>query len=432
MYAPEVIAERDASLVARYGDRLPGGRLVRRSHDECWAWRDQLADALDDDGQLTRPLTPAEDIFIGQERLLATIDFTYWAERWAIIAKEAQDAEPIFPLWASQDLFLRRLAALERDRWFGDHPDGLLINVLKARQLGLSTLAQILLAHRVTTTRTIRGMVAGDTPDQSSAMFSIAEQVIESLPWFLRPPSAPPTTKGTAVSFDTGASLRVLAGKSQRGGLQDRGKAKGNIGRGRTFGLVHLSELSTWERPEQIDDALLPGVPRRSRTLVIFESTAKGRYDWWHHQWLSTAKGNTRFTNIFIPWYIERDKYWLPAPIAWEPSDTTKAHAAMVEATSPQYLLGETYRLSREQLVWYEQTRTHWAEQDRLYKFLEEYPATAEEAFQHAGRSIFGAGTIERLTLQAHKPEVILLIEPAKDIAQLQEWERAQPPAAQP
>jgi hypothetical protein len=251
----------------------------------------------------------------------------------------------------------------------------------------------------------------------------MAERVIAGLPWWLKP---------RRVKFNTGSywegsnksTLRIAAGKSQRGGLQDKGGTKGNIGRGKTFQLVHISEVSTWERPEQLKDALLWGVPRRPQTFCVFESTAKGRNDFWHNWWRDTDRGLTRFTNIFIPWYIEPDKYWLPAPDGWEPGPVATAHAELVERTSAGFLLGQTVRLSREQLYWYECEYRAAEEADDLGRFHEEMPAVPEEAFQHSGRSVFSHNVLERLSRQERTPIAVLHVEPMKDIAQLKAWER--------
>lgn len=424
MFSPRVIAAREAALFDLHHD-IPGGFPIRRSPDECWQRRADLDDAADEKGEPRRPLTAEETAFIAHERLLAVIDYRYWSERWAVVTKETQDAAPLVPRWASQDLFLARIAKLEEDRYFDGHPDGILLNVLKARQLGLSTETEVILAHRLTTTKmSVRGLVAGDVPEQSKYLFGMAELVIESLPWWLRMPYKAHQT-GSYLEFQyTGASLRAAAGKSQRGGLQDREKAKGNIGRGKTFGLVHISEVSTWERPEQIEDGLLPGVPRRPQIFMVRESTAKGRHDYWHQEWQKAEKGLGRFTNVFIPWYIEPDKYWLPPPPGWEPADTTNAHAEAVERESPKWCLGQTIRLTPDQRYWYEQTRAAYEADNDLYKFFEEYPATPTEAFQHAGRTVFTPATLERLKAQERSPLAILHVEPAKDIALLKEWER--------
>lgn len=426
MFHPDVIAARIAQLEAQVAQVLPGGKLPSHSLDECWTRRDALATAVNTKGVLTRELTEGERIFILAEQLRATVDFPYWSQRWAIVAKETQDAEPLTPMWASQNLFLEIVGALEYQRWSTHHPDGVLVNVLKARQLGISTITEAIVAHRATVQQTLRALVAADVREQAVYLMGMAELIIANLPWWLVPQVKVHQT-GAFWEAATGSTIRVAYGKSARGGLQDQAKAKGNLGRGKTYGCLHLSELSTWERPEQIDDALMPGVPRRPRTFAVFESTAKGRYDWWHRQWLATAKGTTRFTNIFIPWYIEPEKYWEPAPIGWEPDVRTKAHADAVERDSPSYLQGRTIRLTREQAYWYESSRLNAEEKGNLYKFYEEYPANDREAFQYAGRSIFPSGVLERVKLQERAPVAVVYIEPAKDIAQLRAYEREQP-----
>lgn len=423
MFHPEVIAARLAHTTADLADLLPGGRLPTYSHDECWARQRALADAVTAKREPLREITSEESAFILHERLRCKLDYRYFSERYAVVTKETQDASPLVPRWASQDLFLARLAELEYRRHQDGHPDGLLVNILKARQLGVSTETEVILAHRLLTQTSVRGLVAGDVPEQSKYLFGMAELVIDSAPWWLRPDLTFHQT-GSYLQFATGASLRAAAGKSQRGGLQDRGGAKGNIGRGKTYGLAHLSEISTWERPEQIEDGLMPGVPRRPRTFMVRESTAKGRNDYWHQEWKKAAKHLGRFTNIFIPWYIEPDKYWLPPPVNWIPATTTVQHADTVARTSPGFLLGTRHTLSRPQMYWYEQTRRTFEEDGELHKFLEEYPATPEEAFQHAGRSVFSSITLERVKTQERTPVAILRVEPARDIAILKAWER--------
>lgn len=433
MFHPAVIARREAELTKAFATELRGATLTRHSLDECWARRDTLAAVLDDRGLPTRELTVAEQTFILHERLLMRCDYLYWSERWAIIAKETAEAAPLTPRWASQQLFLDQIAALELARQEQGHPDGLLFNVLKARQLGISTETEVILAHRIVAETAVRGMVAGDVESQSEYLFDMAMLVVRSLPWWMRPPIVSHRA-GRIWESTTGSRLVTAWGRSARGGLQDREKAKGNIGRGRTYTVAHISELSTWERPEQLDDGFLPGVPRRPRVFVVFESTAKGRYDWWHQHWLQAERGVGRFTNVFIPWYIEPDKYWLPAPEAWVPKPSTLAHAEEVERDSPRWCLGRTIRLGKPQLYWYEHERARFdddatgpeftVEGRRVATFYEEYPASPSDAFQHAGQSIFGPTVLDRLKAQETRPVAIVFVEPAKDIAQLKAWER--------
>lgn len=423
MFHPEVIARRERELVGALGSLLPAGKLHRRSLAECWAFRDQLTDARTPKGDPTRVLTPEEEAFIFHERLICKLDYRYFSERYAVVAKETGDAEPLTPRWESQNLFLRHVANIEYARVTDGNPDGILVNCLKSRQLGISTETEVILAHGLLTQTSVRGMVAGDVPEQSKYLFGMAELVVDSVPWWLRP-ELTFHQAGSFIQFATGTTLRSAAGKSQRGGLQDKGGTKGNLGRGKTFNKVHISEVSTWERPEQLYDGLLPGVPRRSRTFCCFESTAKGRNNEWHQHWINSGKGLTRFHNIFIPWYVEPDKYWAPAPDGWEPAPETNQHAEMVERDSPQWCFGKTIRLSREKLFWWQFTRAEFDARDQLAKFKEEFCATDLESFQHAGQSVFSARTLDRLVANARQPVAILHVRPNREIAQLKQHER--------
>jgi hypothetical protein len=231
--------------------------------------------------------------------------------------------------------------------------------------------------------------------------------LIENLPWWMKP-AEKFHTKDKHIHFANGSRVRTESGKSMKGGLTERGGSKGQMGRSKTYSVAHLSELSTWEHAEQIDDSLLPAIPRDPRTLVICESTAKGRANWWHKHWEAAVRGrDTRFIPIFIPWYAERQKYWLPPPANWTPAEDTLQFAARAEREGPKYL-HKPVSLSREQLYWYEAMKIEFTEKGHLYKFMEEYPATPEEAFQYSGRGVFPIGVQERIR-QTARPLVAAL-----------------------
>jgi hypothetical protein len=380
---------------------------------------DRLAGAADADGKPTRRLSPDEDRFIANERLLTKIDYRYAAERYHWCNSEGQGLKRLFPLWESQTLVLDRMAKLQLERAESGHPDGILVNVLKARQLGVSTLGASLGTHRVTTHTHVRALLASDVPDNSGSegLFGMYERFLSFLPWWLKP-AEQFHTKNQHVIFESGSSLLVESGKSMKGGLQDEGGQKGNLGRSKTFSVIHLTELSTWERPEQIDDGLMPAVPRTPRTLGMKESTAKGRHNWHHEDWLASVRGRGRFIAVFIPWYAELTKYWLPVPLGWVPSETTLHHAAKAEKEGPKWL-GHSVSLTAQQLYWYESTRLDYYEKRKLAKFLEEYAADPEECFQHSGRSIFGIEQLQYLDHLARPPIDVWSVDPARELSQI-------------
>lgn len=421
MFHPDVIA---AKLQATQAESLGLSQpLERLPVETCLTYTAQLSDVYDEDGTRTRPLTADEEAFIGNERFLCPIDFRYWAERYVLVDKEAAALTPLYPLWRSQELILEEIARVEYTHWVQSYPDGILINILKARQLGASTLCQAILAHRVLLYPHVKALTAADVEEQTGHLFTMLDRIEHYLPWWLRPVRLT-RVKHRELSWQNGSIVKTAWGKSMRGGLQDQGGVKGNLGRGKTYSAVHISELSTWERGEQLDDALMPGIPQAQTSFCAFESTAKGRHNYWHQAWLKADKGLGRFTNVFIPWYAVATKYWLPAPADWTPSGESLAHATKAESIGPRFL-HRPVSLTRDQLYWYERERASYEADPKrgLAKFLEEYAADDEECFQHTGRSIFPIQVQQRVLQQSIERggmKDFLLIEPKKDLAQLQ------------
>lgn len=421
MYSTAVAEERLKQLLASPLGKAVDGRVERLPVAQCQQLARQLQGILDPKKGLTRALTADEQWFIRNERVLTKLDYRHWAERYCYIIRPDKGVSPMFPLWESQELILAALAHEEEQRYANQHPDGLVFNILKGRQLGASTFCQSAIAHRGTTQSYTKGMIASDVPENSGStgLFGMLELTVEHLPWWLKPQEKF-HTKDKHIVWSNHSSVVVEAGKSMKGGLQDSGGQKGQLGRSKTYSCVHLSELSTWEYAETIDDSLDPAIARTQRTFWAKESTAKGRHNWWHKEWLATERGYGRSFNIFIPWYAEASKYWLPAPEGWEPPGYCLDYAERVQRHAPRWMR-RSFELSKNQLYWYYRQYEAAQEKDVLYKFLEEYPAEPEEAFQYSGRSIFTPAQIDKLRNAARSPRVLYLIQPSSLITELRD-----------
>lgn len=432
MYAPPVIAAREAALLrhpdlrAAFPDGLPTYTLAESAQRTKYLV--DLADALDPDDSPARYCDADAQRFIRATRFRCRIDFPYFAERFVVIDEEGHGLRPLYPLWESQKFVLVKLAQLEDDRVAEGHPDGLLLNVLKARQVGCSTLAEALVAHRVFTHPNLRALSGSDIDDQAGYLFRMVGRIYDHLPWFLKPTRLT-YVKNREMSFGNGSFIKTAWGKSSRGALQSVTGAegsKGHIGRGQSFSVVHISELATWDNPEQLDTALLPAIPVSPHALVIFESTAEHAGDWWHKHWQAAEEGTGRFSNVFIPWYAEPRKYSLPAPADWTPAPKTAEHAAKAERDSPRWVSGKV-TLSRDQLFWYERTKGYYATKGEAHKFLKEFCADDQECFQYAGRSVFTLDQLEQIDSHARKgpngavgvPIDIWEVRPAMEVAAL-------------
>lgn len=406
MYSQKIIDSNIAAL-----ERAYHRDLREYTPQECEEFKDRLSDAFSDKGESLRGYTAEEQAFVENELLMVKASYPYWASRYCLINIGASSVGPMYPLLSSQQFILEEIARVEEQIADGEREDGIIVNLLKgARQTGGSTLAQSAIAHRATTQNNLFGLIAADVPAQSAYLFDMFERMIEGLPHWLRP-TVTEQVKNTEIKFDGGTNIWVGSGKSVRGTTGQRGQ----LGRGKSLSVLHLSELSTWDATDQIHGALLPTIPRSPRVFCMFESTAKGRGGWWHEHWGKSRKGVGRFVPIFIPWYAEK-KYTLTAPADWEPKATTLAHAKRCEATSEKWV-HKTLTLTRDQLFWYEKTREDYEESGQLSTFLEEFGAADDdECFQFSGKTIFGAQVVQSIQDAARPIAGALEIAPMRNL----------------
>lgn len=407
MYSSKIINASVTKLEQAFGRELKEFSPV-----EVDEFKDRLSDAFDAKGQQTRAYSAEEQFFIENELLMTKASYVYWAQRYAMINRDASTIGSLYPLLPSQQFIVSEIGRIEESIASGERQDGILINLLKGgRQIGGSTLAESINAHRATTQNNLFGLIAADIPAQSAYLFDMFERMVEGLPCWLRP-TVTEQVKNTEIKFDGGTNIWVGSGKSVRGTTGQRGQ----LGRGKTLSIGHLSELSTWDATDQIQGALLPTIPRSPRVFFMFESTAKGRGGWWHEHWDKSRRGIGRFIPIFIPWYAEPQKYSLNCPEGWIPKETTLAHMRRCEATGAKWLHREV-KLTKEQLFWYETTRLDYEESGQLSTFLEEYGAADDdECFQFSGKTIFGAAVIQRIADAARPLAGALEIRPMRDI----------------
>ncbi len=416
MYHPSIISARIDALAAAFS--LPSPR--ESTIAELDEMHEQLSDARGPKGEPLRPITPDEQKFIVNERIWATASFPYFAERYLWCSTEGAGIKRMFPLFDSQHLMLEELARLEKLISDQQLAEGILTNFLKARRLGASTFSEALLAHRYVTQTHIYGLTAADVPAQSSYNFGIFKLMYTKLPWWMKPSLVSYSNSfPEEYEFDTGSQFWCHAGQSTRGVVGERGQ----IGRGKGVSVCHLTELTTWEDTAQIDASLLPIFPYSPRTLVLFESSPRGRNNWWHKHWQVSMSGTGRFTPIFIPWFAEPRKYRKSPPPDWAPLDSTIVHAKRCEERGPRWLHRSRIELSREQLYWYETTRAYYEAKGALSDFLQEYAADPEECFVFSGKTLIPLDVMQRHSDLARSLVGAFEIAPKMDVEKAQRME---------
>ena len=365
-----------------------------------------------EDGSLSRSLTEDESGFIRHEINRCKADFLYWLINYCKIKDKHATLIKVKPTHV-QELFIDRIAKCEYNSIVEKSGDGILLAVLKARQLGISTISECIIAHRIIFYGNIAALIASDVDDHTINLYEMVIRILENLPWFMVPRSIDPKkdyrSKNQMISFyDQDSIIRFGSGKNMQG---SKFQEKGSIGTGQTLHQVHISEFALWSNAEQIYDSLMPAIPMSPKTFMVIESTAKGRGNEWHRTWERAKRGLGRLKPVFFPYYTDPNDYRLPAPTGWTPLAHTIAHAERVYETSPKWV-GKSHTLTRDQMFWYEQTYAQYKDSRMLYKFLAEYCADDFEAFQASTQGIFPAELIDDLRQKAIKSPVIVEIRP--------------------
>lgn len=405
MYHPQII-ERNLALATaeirrRHPDIPAGWELCPSSEEEVAEMREHFDGLLDERGQLVRELTREERLWTLQENTLCKLDFGYFGEMYGRVENDESRIVPFTPRLAQQIVLEEFLAPMELQGV------ALMFLFLKARQLGITLLWQLLLAHRVFFYRNVNALTGSAVEAKSKKMVGKLEFLWDSLPWWLRP---------RRTAYRAGEVMEF--GDLNSGIYVQWGNQKSGIGRGDTPSVSHLSEVASFENPaELIDSALVRAQHENPFSLMGFESTAERTGDWLHQTWdfnyRMDARGLARLKPIFLPWFVGTELYpkdaflrRRPIPAEWQVPEEIERHARACEAYVAQtpYLrkhLGEDWQMPLRQKWFYYLDHLEHKEKNELHLFLREMPATPEEAFQNANPSVFPIEVISRVRDEA-------------------------------
>ena len=246
--------------------------------------------------------------------------------------------------------------------------------VLKARQLGFSTLTEALIFHSSATYEGVKSYVVAHTEESTSNLFNMTKIYYDNLPEPIQPMKK--ASNAQEMLFEN--PTRDVSEKAVRPGLRSKircATAGGkSIGRSSTLKNVHLSEYAFW--PGDKESTLLgimQAVPNLPGTMVIIESTANG-FDAFKSRWDAAVSGESDFVPVFFAWY-ENPEYRMPVEkdVVW---------------TEIELEVQERYSLDDEQLAW-----RRWCIRNNcsgnIDTFKQEYPACADEAFLTSGSAVF-------------------------------------------
>ncbi len=269
----------------------------------------------------------------------------------------------------------RKLYAVAKRQQDAGKPVRLII--LKARQLGFSTLTEGLIFHSCATRENVNALIVAHREDATNNLFRMSKLFYDELPKPVKPMLR--ASNAQELVFENPSKLR--SEREAKPGLRSRircATAGGRgIGRSDTLQCVHLSEYAFW--PDGADGkastlaGILQAVPSMPGTMVVIESTANGFEDF-KERWDAAVAGENDFEPVFFAWF-ENPEYAMPV-------------VPGTEWTPEERELRDTYRLTDEQLQW-----RRWCIANNcggsLDMFRQEYPASPGEAFLHSGTGVF-------------------------------------------
>ncbi len=165
--------------------------------------------------------------------------------------------------------------------------------ILKARQMGVSTLIQAEIYRRLITQPTSALSLAhNDTTTQ--LLRDMQDRFYKYFPEFSDVESPKRTQANARVTkFDQMDSRHIIG---------TAGNA--DIGRGGTYNIIHATEVAFWDNAEQIINGAMQG----GNPQIILESTPNGNQGYFYELCMGSLAGRNNWKLIFIP-YTEFPEY---------------------------------------------------------------------------------------------------------------------------
>jgi hypothetical protein len=356
----------------------------------------------------TQNLSTADAHFILNEQALVLCDSAYAATRFCFVKSE-EGVIDRFLFRTPQRVLFDIICDLE------ERGAAIEIMQLKARQLGISTLVEILIALRIIFGYGVNAVIASADQQKTQEMSRMLFLCYDLMPCWLRP-------HYTARVESQGGQL--MFGQNATGVSFQHGSQKHGIATGTTPTIYHISETALFGAAavKLIDEGLWKAVHASTKVFGILESTGRGDKGWWADTWYYSRDNwpKSRMCPLFLPWYVGVDIYpkpaWLhirPIPRDWRPNKDTRNHVAraalyvrshpllakhLTEDQRRRGILREgQWEMPREQ-QWFWEVNHEEAKAKRVESsFLQEMAGDDDEALQSSTESVFGNDVIAQI-----------------------------------
>lgn len=263
--------------------------------------------------------------------------------------------------------------------------------VLKARQLGISTISLAMDLFWLAVHPGIQGALVVDTDGNRDKFRIILERYIASLP------------KDYKIKVDKhNKNNLVLSNGSVLDYLVAGKRKSGNLGRGRALNFLHATECSSWGDPEGVASLMSSLAESHPDRLYIFESTARGFNLFWD-MWKNAEEDKDTQKTIFLGWW-SKDQYRVKKDSQvyksyWN-GELTEVEKELVAKVRSDF----GFDVKPEQIAWYRWKETTQVTGENM--MAQEFPWTPEQAFIATGTGFFNRKSVARDITQIYNDQI--------------------------
>lgn len=243
------------------------------------------------------------------------------------------------------------------------------IIVLKARQMGLSTIIEAVIFVLSMLFKDFQSLIISHEAESAQHILGMTKRYWTTYP-FRRFHDEQYNGRTQLAWSDLGSNIVVATARNV------------GAGRSKTLHAMHASEVAFWDNPVELITGLRQAIPNTGLTFIAYESTADGIGNFFHTTWNEAEAGRSEFTPLFFPWHIHPEYTAKNIP--------RHNHGEFAQLTDPdedeRVLIG--MGISEARLLWRRWAITNLCNND-VDTFKQEYPATPHEAFLSTGRNVF-------------------------------------------
>lgn len=336
-----------------------------------------------------RLLTPEEELI--EAIKVIKDDFYIYCERNLVIQDKISGAIVPFKLNWAQKLLV--------DRVVEDIANGRPVRyiILKARQMGLSTVIEALCFWWTSTHRNITSVIIAHETEASTNLYNMFKRYFENCHPMFQPKQKYNNKKEIVFDVEDNIKQEYADRGEKSPGLGSQIKtlvAKEGKGRSSTIHFFHGSEVAFWEAKADVVSSALQAVPRAPGTFAFLESTANGVGGYFYEEWQLAKKGESSFKPLFFAWH-EHDEYEIRESCNGVYDDE---ELELLEIFREKDYPEETWDWK---IMWRREKKKEFRSDPK--KFYQEYPKDDMEAFLSSGRPVFDTGLLVKMEQYALK-----------------------------